>query len=129
MKIAIVGSRTITDKDLVFGFIEECHNFDSRYDKIVSGGAKGVDSLAEQYASENNIGTIIFKPLWEVYGRKAGIIRNADIIGKCDKCICIWDGESHGAKNDIELCEQMGKPCYIYNLKTNKKTIPDSKIY
>lgn len=125
MKIAIVGSRSITDKELVWSFMEECHQFNPELDKIVSGGARGVDSFAEEYAKIHKIRTCIFKPDWEKYGKSAGFIRNADIIGKCDICICIWDGTSHGAKHDITLCEEMGKPCYIYNLKTNEKIFPE----
>lgn len=129
MKIAIVGSRTINDEQLVFDFISECYDFDNRYDKIISGGARGVDKLAEKFAGQNDIKTVIFLPQWDKYGKQAGFIRNADIIVKCDKCICIWDGESSGTKNDIELCERMNKPCYIFNVKTNEKIIPEPSLF
>lgn len=125
MKVAIVGSRTINDKELIWNFMEECHKFNPEVDKIISGGARGVDSIAEEYAKIHKIKTCIFKPDWETFGKRAGFIRNADIIGKCDICICIWDGESHGTLHDIELCEEMGKPCYIYNLDTDVKTFPE----
>ena len=129
MKIAVVGSRSINNKELVWKFMEECHDFEPEYDKIISGGARGVDSFAEEYAKKNKIRTCIFVPDWEKYGKSAGFIRNADIIGKCDKCICIWDGESKGTLHDIELCEEMGKPCYIYNLKENIKNFPEDNIF
>lgn len=125
MKVAVVGSRNIHDKELVWSFMEECHKFDSKFDKIVSGGAKGVDTFAEEYAKLHHINTCIFKPDWERFGKSAGLIRNADIIGKCDICICVWDGESKGTLHDIELCEKMNKPCYVYNLKTNEKEFPE----
>lgn len=129
MKIAVVGSRTISDEKLVIQFMLECHEFNTEYDKIISGGARGVDSIAEDFAKEHNIRTKIFKPQWDKYRKQAGFIRNADIIGNCDKCICIWDGESLGTKNDIELCEQMSKPCYVLNIKTGRKTIPEPSLF
>ena len=129
MKIAVVGSRSITDKNLVISFMEECHLFNYDDDKIVSGGARGVDTIAENYAKEHKMKTAIFKPDWDKYGKSAGMIRNADIIGKCDKCICIWDGESNGTKNDIELCEQMNKPCYILNTSTGEKIFPEENLF
>lgn len=68
MKVAIVGSRNINDKKLVYNFIKECHEFDSEYDKIISGGAKGVDTIAEEFGKENKIRTIIFLPDWQKFG-------------------------------------------------------------
>lgn len=121
MKVAIVGSRSINNEDLVINFIKEIHDFDPIYDKIVSGGARGVDTIAEKFAKENNIRTIIFVPDWKKYGSNAAFIRNADIIQKCEKCIIIWDGESEVTKNDITLCNEMNKPCYIFNVLTDEK--------
>ena len=46
---------------------------------------------------------------------------NVDIIETCDECVCFWNGESHGTKHDIELCEKMEKPCKICYFKQNKK--------
>jgi predicted Rossmann fold nucleotide-binding protein DprA/Smf involved in DNA uptake len=121
MKVAIVGSRTINDEKLVIDFINECHSFDTNYDKIISGGARGVDTIAEKYAKTNCIRTVIFTPDWDKYGNRAGFIRNADIISKCDKCIVVWDGESSGTKHDIKLCTEMRKPCFVFNVSTNEK--------
>lgn len=129
MKIAIVGSRTISDTELVIKFILECHEFDLEYDTIISGGARGVDTIAENFAKRYKIKTKIFKPQWDKYGKQASFIRNADIIGNCDKCICIWDGESLVTKHDIELCNQMSKPCYVLNTKTGKKTLPELLLF
>lgn len=121
MKVAIVGSRSINDENLVIDFINECHEFDKTYDKIISGGMKGVDSIAEKFAKENKIRTTIFVPNWEKYGDQAGFIRNSDIISKAEKCIIIWDGNSILTQNDIELCEQMRKPSYIFDVSKNEK--------
>lgn len=129
MKIAIVGSRSISDEKLVIEFILACHEFDTEYDKIISGGARGVDTIVENFAKKYNIKTKIFKPQWDKYGKQAGFIRNADIVNACDKCICIWDGESKGTEHDIELCKQLDKPCYILNTKTNRKIFPELTLF
>ena len=106
MKIAIVGSRTFQDYDLMCEFIERKlsdKEFNS-VEAIVSGGARGADSLAEQYARENGLEMILFK---------AGPMRNVEIIRECDICFAFWDGKSSGTRHDIELCKQMGKVCHI----------------
>lgn len=121
MKVAVVGSRSITDEKLVIDFIKECHEWNNHYDKLISGGTSGVDSIAEKFAKDNKINTTILRPCWEKFGEQAPFVRNADIIAKADKCIIIWDGTSEYTENDIELCEQMKKPYYLYNVKTDTK--------
>ena len=104
--LAVVGSRSFNDYNLLKNTLD-------KYDinKIISGGAKGADQLAERYAKENGIETLILKPDWKKYPRAAGIIRNKDIIGACTEVVAFWDGKSPGTKNSIGLAEEMGKPC------------------
>ena len=45
----------------------------------------------------------VFLADWKKYGRKAGPLRNAEIIKACDECVCFWDGEFHGTRHDIIL--------------------------
>lgn len=118
VKMAIVGSRTFNDYDLLKAKIEEIVKdnpeiFVGKKLQIVSGGARGADALGERYAKENGYKTIIFKADWNKYGKSAGFRRNVDIIKTCDACIAFWDGESHGTKHDIDLCGQYNKPCFI----------------
>lgn len=123
MKIAIVGSRSIHNEELVNNFINECFPDLTKIKLIVSGGSKGVDTIAEMFAKEHNIKTKIFMPNYDKYGKQAAFIRNSDIISLCDECIVIWDGKSKGAKHDIDLCTEMHKKCHVYNLEINKKYI------
>ena len=117
MKVAIVGSRSISDKMFVEVLFDCFIYIFGKPTKIISGGAKGIDSFAEDFANRLNIQTQIFKPDWAQYGKKAGFIRNEDIIKNCDICLAIWDGESHGTKHDLELCEQYKKDLVLFNLK------------
>ena len=116
MKIAIVGSRAFEDYNAMCSFIEEklATMGSPSIEAVVPGGARGADLLAESYAQEMGLQTILFPAEWEKYGRRTGFIRNVDIIRECDVCFAFWDGESHGTQHDIELCEQMNKQCFIY---------------
>lgn len=109
MKLAIVGSRTFNDYDLLVKFIGK-HYDTSEITAIISGAARGADSLGMRYAIDNGYEFIEFPAEWKKYGKRAGFIRNVDIIKNCDECVCFWDGQSHGTKHDIELCEKMNKP-------------------
>ena len=80
---------------------------------IVSGGAKGADSLSERWAKENNIETLIFIPDWNKHGKKAGFLRNEDIIKSSDAVIAFWNGESRGTLSSINLAKKYEKSCLI----------------
>ena len=116
MKIAIVGSRGFDDYGLMKEFILTNININD-IEAVVSGGARGADALGEKFADEFGIEKIIFKAEWDKYGKRAGFIRNVDIIKNCDVCFAFWDGESHGTKHDLELCEEFKKKCYLCKYK------------
>lgn len=108
MKLAIIGSRTFNDYELLK---KECDNLN--IEEIISGGAKGADSLGEKYAIENNIKFTIFKPDWKKYGKRAGFLRNIDIINSCDSVLAFWDGNSKGTQHSINLGHKHNKPVTI----------------
>ena len=101
MIAAVIGSRTFNDLSLLTNVLD---SFDIH--KIVSGGAKGADSLSELYAIKNDINTEIFKPDWKKYGRSAGFVRNKDIVLASDIVIAFWDGVSKGTQNSISIAQK-----------------------
>jgi hypothetical protein len=106
MKLAIVGSRSFDDYKLME---KELLPLIGSIDTIISGGAKGADSLAERFADNYFIPTIIFKPDWNKFGKRAGFIRNKDIINNADKVIAFWDRKSRGTSNSIDLAISQNK--------------------
>ena len=114
MKLAVVGSRTFNDYELLCKYLNTIHAKEP-ISYIVSGGAKGADRMGERWAKENGVETIIFIPDWEKHGRKAGFLRNQDIINEADKVIAFWDTISNGTKNSIELAKRQGKKCLVIN--------------
>ncbi len=114
MKIAVVGSRTFKDILLMAHIlIPEWNNAE---DTLISGGAIGADSLAEELINSHFINpkVVIFKPDWGKYGKRAGFIRNELIINEADKVIAFWDGQSKGTKHSIDLAIKARKPVDIY---------------
>jgi hypothetical protein len=112
MKLAVVGSRTFNDYELLSKSIDEVRE-QTQIDEIVSGGANGADKLAEQYAKENNLKLTIFKAHWHKYGKKAGYIRNKEIWEYVDFGIAFWDGKSKGTAHSFKLSEKFGKELKI----------------
>ena len=116
MILAIIGSRTFTDYDRL---VTICDSLEIT--GIVSGGARGADSLAEKYAKERNIPLTVIPADWEKYGRSAGFIRNTYIVEKADEVLAFWDGKSPGTKHSIELAKKLGKKTNIQYVHTQNR--------
>ena len=106
MKIAIIGSRTAFVDGIDEYIGEKC-------DEIVSGGAKGVDTQAADFARKNGITLTEFLPDYKRYGRAAPLIRNRMIVKYADEIIAFWDGKSRGTDYVIKYAEKIGKPCRV----------------
>ncbi|MDR1354515.1 MAG: DNA-protecting protein DprA [Oscillospiraceae bacterium] len=106
MKVAIVGSRSINN--ISVAFIAE--HLPEGCNKIISGGARGVDSLARQLATKHNIPFQCFLPSYTLYGKAAPIIRNSQIVQNADFVLVFWDGKSKGSAFVIKRCQASSKP-------------------
>lgn len=109
MNVAVVGSRTFSDYELV----KDELRWLSPEDTIISGGAQGADLLGAKYAREIGCELIEHLPDWDKYGKKAGFLRNIDIIKDSDMVYAFWDGVSKGTKHSIDLAEKHDKPCIV----------------
>jgi len=108
MKIAIIGSRTLTNYEL---FKAKCDTIlsNSKSITIISGGAKGTDRLAEKYAAEKCIPILIYRANWDLHGKSAGMKRNILMLNDCTHVIAFWDGNSSGTLHMISQARINGK--------------------
>lgn len=107
MRVAIVGSREFTDYEYLEKWVLRIlHELNIQPTQIVSGGARGTDTLAEMFARRHGISTNIFPANWNKYGKKAGYLRNIEIVNNCDFLIAFWDGESKGTKMTIDIAKK-----------------------
>lgn len=109
MKLAIVGSRDFDD----YEFLKRIINYHP-CTQIISGGARGADTLAKRYATEHDIPIQEFIPNWDAHGKSAGFLRNEQIVKACDELVAFWNKISRGTKHSIDLAEKAGKPVYKY---------------
>jgi len=114
VKIIIAGSRDFNNYDLLKEKLDKAKDHFGEFE-IVSGKARGADSLGEKYARENNLPIAEFPPDWDTHGKSAGFIRNADMAKYADGCIVFWDGKSKGTGHMIDLAKQYGKQVAIVN--------------
>jgi len=120
MRIIIAGCRHITNGNLVRKAVEKSG---FNITEIVSGGAKGVDTLGENYAKKAGIDLITIHANWTGLGKKAGPLRNmrmanyaASDKSKKGGLIAVWDGVSRGTKNMIDTAKALGLKVFIYRV-------------
>jgi len=109
MKLAIIGSRSIENLNLD-EYIKE------KPDVIISGGAKGIDTIAWKWALENHIEIIVYRPDYNLNGKCAALKRNDIIISEADKIIAFWDRKSTGTKYVIDRAIKLNKPVEVINI-------------
>lgn len=108
-KIAIIGSRGLIINDFEKYLPEDTT-------EIVSGGAKGIDTCAKEYALSHGIKLTEFLPEYERYGKAAPLKRNIEIIEYADEVIAFWDRKSKGTAYVIDQCKKLSKKVLVYNL-------------
>lgn len=88
---------------------------------IVSGGARGADSLAERYAKEHGYELKIFNADWNTYGKSAGYRRNEEMhkfisapSGRDRVVVAFWDGSSKGTAHNFDLAVKYNNPIEVY---------------
>ena len=107
MKVAVIGSRGLTVINDLGKFLPEGTT------EIVSGGARGIDTCAREYANAHSLKLTEFLPEYDLYGRAAPLKRNDMIIEYADTVLAFWDGQSRGTAYVIRKCREMNKPCRV----------------
>ena len=88
----------------------------SRPIKIISGMAKGADTLAIRYADEHKLTKILFPANWKLYPRVAGFLRNEDMLSIATHLIAFWDEKSSGTKHMIDIAQEKGIPVWVFKI-------------
>ena len=118
LRLAIIGSRSLHPRNaqphaaalaLVEGFVAALPP-DA---VVVSGGAVGPDRWAERAARARGLAVLVFLPDWERHGKRAGFLRNEDIIASADGVLAVWDGISRGTMDSVRWAERRGIPVRV----------------
>ena len=113
MKVLIAGSRSIKEFNL------EKH-IPTQTKLIISGGASGIDTLAEKYADKHRISKLILRPQYGEFGKAAPLKRNEIMVDLADLVIIVWDGNSKGAKFTKEYAEKKNKPLIFLSIDSSE---------
>ena len=89
--------------------------------EVVSGMARGADTLGEMWALEHGVAVMQFPALWNVFGKRAGMIRNKAMACYADALIALWDGQSPGTEHMIREASSHKIPIHIARINDSLK--------
>lgn len=120
-KLAVVGSRSIDDAIVIESVIGRApwisNSSITPMDmdlQLISGGAEGVDTVAQGWAESQGFETEVIEPDWDDWSNgHPALVRNTEIVEQADAVIAVWDGNSSGTKDSIEKAVDRGKPLYV----------------
>jgi len=116
LKIIVAGGRNFTDYAMLKEKLDFLfQNIDKGNLVIISGMAKGADTLAIQYAKEKNISLIQMPADWNTYRKSAGFKRNIAMAQIADGLVAFWDGKSHGTGHMIKIAGAKGLKVRVIN--------------
>lgn len=126
MKVIIAGGRDFNDAEILKKSVEkilgnfcvQCkilHEGCTNCFEIVSGKAKGADTLGEEYANSHGLTIKHFPADWAMFGGNAGYVRNTQMANYADALIAFWDGKSSGTKDMINKSKEKGLIVNVLN--------------
>lgn len=113
LNIIIAGSRGINDREVLKKAVKSSP-FEGNISRITVGMARGVDTMAYNYAMISGYKISEFPAQWDKYGKVAGYYRNKEMGESADGLIAIWDLKSRGTLSMIKIMNELGKPVHLY---------------
>jgi hypothetical protein len=103
VKLIIAGGRDFDDYDMVVEHMKGKRSADEHTLTIITGSARGADTLGAQYADDNHIPSVLLPADWRRHGRSAGYIRNEEMARNATHLLAFWDGKSKGTGHMIDI--------------------------
>lgn len=108
-RVIVAGGRNFDDYNLLSATLDTAFGFVPKEDiALISGTARGADSLGEQWATERGIEVLRFPANWDTYGKSAGYRRNEEMAKAGNYLIAFWDGQSRGTQHMIGIAARGG---------------------
>lgn len=114
-KLVVAGGRSFDDLPRTIRILDALlvdkrltHNI-----VIVSGLARGADSMGYLYALLKDYAVEEYGAQWDTLGKGAGYARNIEMLSVADAVVAFWDHVSKGTKHAIKMAEKKGLPCRV----------------
>ncbi len=115
-RVIVCGTRTFNDRELLYSTLDNILG-DPVNVEIISGGCRGADRIAEDYAKSRGLRVTVFEAYWDEYGKSAGPIRNRQMLnyalGAEAIVVAFWDGKSRGTANMINIAKRSNAEVHV----------------
>lgn len=110
LRLLVCGGRDYNDRDKVFEVLDLIHRVRT-IAEIISGAARGADSLAAEWARSRGV-KLTEKPAdWKKHGRRAGPLRNLEMLDENPDGVVAFPG-GKGTQHMIEISKKKGVPVW-----------------
>lgn len=114
-RVLFCGGRDYTDLRQITAAMAKLESSTKGKLIIITGGARGADSVAATVAKTRGIHTAIVYALWDFYGKPAGPRRNEAMIEGLKPHLVVAFPGGRGTQHSIETAERNGievwQPC------------------
>lgn len=116
-RVIVAGSRGFTDYAYLEDLLDLTFSLNNYPDiSIVSGTARGVDRLGEEYAENRGYPVVRYPADWEAHGRAAGHIRNRLMADNAEVLVAFWDEKSRGTEGMIKAARERNLDVFVYTV-------------
>lgn len=129
LKTIICGSRRFNDYEFMKAVLD---SIPWEISEVVSGRAKGADTLGEKWSQEFlSKEAKMFPAAWDKFGRAAGPIRNKQMKDYAEACVAFYLEGSKGTQNMIDQFQKTRRPIVVvdcgngFNLADWPKSLKD----
>ena len=118
LKVIVAGGRDFLDMGkLTHTMNALLVNYEPQNVTVVSGTARGADTLAIVYSEKYETKLIKMPADWDRHGRGAGFIRNVEMAEMADALVAFWDGKSKGTKHMIDTAKKKNLSVRVINYR------------
>lgn len=108
LRVLVCGSREWDDYQAVARFLA----FLEPNDVVIHGAARGADMLADQVANRRRCRVEAYPADWEQHGKRAGYLRNAEMLEKGRPDLVVGFGHGKGTDMMLDLAAKAGVKTY-----------------
>lgn len=108
-RVLVCGGRDYADMNRVYEVLGRLHAR-TPFSLLINGAARGADTLAQMWATRQRIPTEQYPANWDVYGNRAGPIRNQRMLSESRPDIVVAFKGGDGTQDMIDRAHKAKLP-------------------
>lgn len=109
MTVLVCGGRGYDDRKTVYRVLDKLNTNTTPITRLVHGAAKGADTLGAEWALERGVFSVGYPAHWDVYGLRAGFIRNQEMLDTENVRLVVAFPGGKGTADMVRRAKKAGK--------------------